>query len=623
MPVVAPLVWILSAGLALAQEPAVVESSPALVEPLWQGEAWREERAVARYEAKVVSLARSPDGSAWLAGLSDGTLLRSMDGARTWSRVLRAAGEFETIDDEELLLDAESVAEESAAEQAEAFDDAIAENTAEPANADAEAQPERPNEQVEAAGTDDLAADTRLAIVETVGPGASVWFSSTQLGLALAGRGDGLWRSIDGGVQWARVDNAADARCFLELSESGTILAGTGTGLRISPSEGEGWIDVDDATDGAAVVSLARVGGKVFAATSIGLYASADTLRWNPTGLLDPTTAILGDPGWEGGMWVATSRGVLRSDDGGLTFSSFSRQSLRGTTGLAPLLGPAHLVAWGSDGVWETTDGAVTWHPVSMGLRDPHVLAAVVVDGRPIIATSRALWRLVPSRLFGSGGLGVRLKPTITESDRRMLGLLMDVATSREGLDLDRMQSRRLAAKAYLPRLTLDARGVWQSGRTSQFVSSNTSEYGDFAWVVTARACFGGCASGAISDLIDVADEYGVAGLIDASEFDVIDPLSVINDLASESQYVIDGEIVGEDSEALAATNVAQKIRKYRLDVGDQVAGAWSALIRLRTTAPPDSLPGSVAQVLQVQELEARLDLYTDGAYTRAKLMEP
>jgi hypothetical protein len=123
--------------------------------------------------------------------------------------------------------------------------------------------------------------------------------------------------------------------------------------------------------------------------------------------------------------------------------------------------------------------------------------------------------------------------------------------------------------------------------------------------------------------LIDVADEYGVAGLIDASEFDVIDPLSVINDLASESQYVIDGEIVGEDSEALAATNVAQKIRKYRLDVGDQVAGAWSALIRLRTTAPPDSLPGSVAQVLQVQELEARLDLYTDGAYTRAKLMEP
>ena len=595
---------------------------PEIVEPLWKGEAWFEERGVARFDSRVVSLARASDGGGWLAGLEDGTLIRSMDGARTWSQVLRPAGEAAVTDDEAVLLDAESVAEESTAEQAEALDDATEESSSTPTNEEAETAAESPQEVNESAPPDDLAGDPRLGQVELPNIGATVWFSEHEPGLALASRVDGLWRSLDAGVSWVRVDAEADARCFLALPESGTILAGTGTGLRISPDSGERWIDADDATDGAAVASLGVVGREVVAATSGGLFASLDALRWRALGLKESTTAVLGDPGWAGGMWVATGRGVLRSDDGGATFSTFSRQSLRGVTGLSALKGPAHLMAYGHDGAWETTDGAVTWHPVSTGLRDPDVRAAVVVDGRPIIATSKALWRLRPVS-FAAGGLGSRPKPVVTESDQRMLGLLIEVSTERVGLDLERVQTRKLAAKAYLPRLTLTAAALKYLGRESQFISGDTTEDGGFAWVISARACFGGCAAGAISDLIDAADEYGIAGMLESSEYDVVDPLSVINDLVLDNQYVINGEVVGEDGEALAAANVAQKIRKYRFDVADQVAGAWSALVRLRNTAAPESLSGSVDQILQVQELESRLDLYTDGAYTRAKLMEP
>jgi hypothetical protein len=164
--------------------------------------------------------------------------------------------------------------------------------------------------------------------------------------------------------------------------------------------------------------------------------------------------------------------------------------------------------------------------------------------------------------------------------------------------------------------------------RTSSFLTSQTVEGGNFDWQVLATACFGGCAAGVLSDVLDLADDAGVAGLVSA-DFDEASVDRVLSDArlsadiaADEGYYAINGEVIPENSDAFAATNVAQKIRKYRFDVSDQLAGAWTALIRMREEKPPESLQAATERQLQMQELEARLDLYTDGAYTRAKLME-
>lgn len=593
-----------------------------IVEPLHKGEVWFEERGVSRYESRVVSLARAMDGGAWLAGLEDGTLIRSVDGARSWSRVLRPVGEVVELDAEEILLNAEAITTESAAEQASSFDE-VEDSTdydESDVSTDQSGEPEPPPEAAtdlpDATETEDISGDTLLRHGESTSIGATVWFSGQEPGLALAGRPDGLWRSLDAGLSWTRVDGEADARSFLALPESGTILAGTGSGLRISPDAGERWLDVEDITDNAEIAGLSLVGRTVVAATSRGLFASEDALRWRGLGWTEPATSVLGDPTWEGGMWVATERGVLRSDNGGATFSSLSRQSLRGVTTLSALKGPAHVMAYGSDGVWETTDGAVTWHPISSGLRDPDVRAAVVVDGRPIIATSRAMWRLRPTN-FGVGGLSSRPKAIITDSDQRMLGMLVITATEREGLDLERVQARKLAAKGFFPTLTLQAKLGLHDNRSSQFVSGDTTQGGKLAYALEAKACFGGCLKTRdVSGEVDTGDYDGLG----STDFDAE---SAITETMLGSQYVLGGEVMGEESDALAAANVSQKIRKYRVDIADQVVGAWSALVRIRALPAPDSLTASVDQVLQVQELEARLDLYTDGAYTRAKFMEP
>ena len=78
---------------------------------------------------------------------------------------------------------------------------------------------------------------------------------------------------------------------------------------------------------------------------------------------------------------IIGSGGGGGSDDGGTTFYTAGRQVLSGLRGLTALSGTGHVGAWGSDGVWESTDGGVTWRPVFKGLRDPDVRDLVEITG--------------------------------------------------------------------------------------------------------------------------------------------------------------------------------------------------------------------------------------------------
>ncbi len=626
---------LLLALVALAQDAPGGTPAPAgppplvpLIEaPFHSTEGWVEERGTSSFQSRIVSMSRSADGGAWLLLLEDGTLLRSIDGARTWSRVLRGI-EVADLDEEHLLLEGERYAGEAADEAAETStegldDSSDSEDYSEGGQAnEGEATPaEAPSE---ASTGVDAAVDTQDidALVdrdaELDGMGLVAWFHPSDPTIALAGRGDGLWRSTDGGVHWVLVDADASATCFLALP-GGVILAGTARGLRTSPDNGERWIDAVDATDGARVYALDGRWGRVFAASDKGLFASDDTLRWKRLGAAEPTYAVLSDPGWEGGLWVATAAGVVRTDDMGQSFLPMGRQSMPQLRGLSALSGQGHVLAWGDDGAWESTDGGVTWHSLSYGLRDPHLRAVVVVDGRPVAATATGVWRLQPVRL-GTRIAPGPVSPALEASAQDQLATLVRVATTRSGLDLDTLHGLRW--RPFLPTVQLAA-GAWQGlSRDSAYLTGQTDQDEQLGWSVTAKLCFGGCVS-LLSSVAEFEDDY--SDYADAAAADSDESAEAYEDATGETAddlYVIGSEVYGENAEPLAAANVAQKVRNYRISVADQVVSAWTAIRRLEESGPPESLSGSVDHLLQVAELSARLDLYTDGAYSRARIPE-
>ncbi len=599
---------------------------PLLDAPFHSTEGWVEERGTSGFESRIVSMSRSADGGAWLLVLDDGTILRSVDGARTWSRVLRGV-EVADLDEEALLLQGEAYAGESADAAAETSTEGLDESS------DAEDYNEGGASEGEAGATDapseattggDAVVDTEDvdALVdrdgELDGKGLVAWFHPTDPDIALAGRGDGLWRSHDGGIHWTLVDADSSATCFLALP-GGVILAGTAHGLRTSPDEGQRWIDAVDATDGARVYALDARWGRVFAASDKGLFTSADALRWQRLGGAEPAFAVLSDPGWEGGLWVAKASGVQRTDDLGQAFLPMGRQSMPTLRGLSSLSGQGHVLAWGDDGAWESTDGGVTWHSLSYGLRDPHLRAIVVVDGRPVAATATGVWRLQPVRLGAKLAPGP-LSPAVEATAQDKLAALVRVATTRSGLDLDTLHG--LSWRPFLPTVQLAA-GAWQGlSRDSAYLTGQTDEDEQVVWAVTAKLCFGGCVS-LLSSVSEFEDDY--SDYADAAAYEGEESAEAYEEATGESAddlYVIGGEVYGESAEPLAAANVAQKVRNYRISVADQVVSAWTAIRRLDETGPPESLRGSVDHLLQVAELKARLDLYTDGAYSRAGIPE-
>ncbi len=611
-------------------------AAPVVPIPISVGATWREERGTQTFGAGLWSLARSRDGASWLLGLENGGVYRSMDGARTWSRVLRPPfEEGEEQDEEGTLLDGEVLVEE---EESQAREASSSEEDAESEAATSESVVDDPDGGSE---TDDggdgsevaPAADLSFPDLDRVqselgrdeglagasGP-AVVWFSPDTVDLALVGRSDGLWRSSDGGRSWSRQDAEADALRFLSVPSLGIVLAGTRTGVRVSPDGGQRWFDTVDVTDGRAVEALVVLGKRILAGSSSGLFASEDGLRWKRLPLTGAVTGLLPDPGWPGGLWVTTPTGLLRSDDGAATFYTAGRQVLSGLRGLTALAGTGHVGAWGSDGVWESTDGGVTWRPVFKGLRDPDVRDLVVVGDQPLIVASRSVWRLgvgVPEDSTGPIGLAA-LTAAVPIDEHRLLGNLVDLSTRRAGLDLSVLSPDALAAKRWLPTLTLTGQYGTHDDRDAQYLLGQTDESSSAEWYLGGTACFGRCHATGFYDLADTADTYNSS---DAAEVATAAADQLASDL--DDLYTLGGQILGDGSEVFAATNTGQRMRKYREQVAQQVVGAWSTLLRLDREAASPSLSGQISRVLDIQEAEARLDLYTDGAYSRARLTEP
>jgi hypothetical protein len=547
-------------------------------------------------EAPVTGLAVGPAG-VWLAGDGFGTVWRSDDAGKSWTIAQRPLVEPEEPDDEALLLDAEMQRDDEARRQRDQRDEA----------ADDEAAEDRlPTEAIdrEDVGEDAAAAALREAgrrgmVAAAADSDAVPWFLPSDPTIALVGRPDGIWLSTSSGLAWRHVDDSPGARAF-GFTSSGVILAGTESGLLQSPDGGVTWIDIADATDGAHVVGFAEENGAVWAATDRGLYRTRDGLHWSPaSGVIGGVGAVVADPNWDGGIWAATRDGLWRSDDDGATWRASGRQPLAGLRGITPLPQTGHLLAWGGDGVWETVDGGATWVPAVRMLRDPDVRGLALDDGLPVIATAGGIWRTVPRP---------DVAPRVPVQELPIYALI-DAAVSRKGLRADTLAlGRRAILARFLPQLRVYAEWYRHDGRDSAFLEETTSEDDDDQWKAYAVLCFGCNSLDQTDDITSYYDESGYFGDLD--------------ELDGPDLFVLNGEVLEGDQVVLAAASVAADINRYRVHLAEVVADAYVSRARLLAVGDAVNELGVPAQVehrLKLAEMEARLDLYTDGALQRAK----
>jgi len=562
----------------------------------------------------VVSLSVDRKGT-MLALSGDGTLYRRTKGS-TWRTVLGATGSRfgeGGLDEEDLLLDAESILEE--AENLTEDDDADSERMDEDAEQDDagvdadsefEAGQDLNGTEFNPGELTDVLVEEENPIMATDDelPEAVVWASDYIAGVAFVVRPDGVWRSIDEGVIWSPVRGLAGVHQFSD-GPDGVLLAATADGVRYSKDRGVVWMVNADPICRIETFDFAYADGVVFAGTAEGLFRSSNGLSWAKTlSRYDtdvPVWAVELDRYWEGGLWVAGPVGILRSDDGGEQLRAAGRNMLPGTRSLLPLDAPGHILAAGEDGVWESRDGGTRWRPIANGLPSSknfhlaHGLKGPVVGGSDGVHALSA----------------VAASPSVQAPERLKIPEGADMATvtrvalNRPGMAIGEVLTTGSIARALLlPKLMI--KSDWSRSRMLAADYEDRSNRGHLktGWDIGMTACFGGCNSAA-----------GYSSYVDDVSYEVAE---------SSGQVAVVGDEVyntaGEGSLAPMAANVAERVTRYRTDVANRVSELVLARHRLLEAGQivrALSLRDRIAHELDVQESTARIDVYTNGYFSR------
>ena len=580
-------------GSLLAQDAPLSPELPASVEgqqpqslgvlggaaPQDHSEGWIWRRTLQTKDA-FVDLAQDPQDKQLLLAVDlRGGAWQSVDGGQSWSQTLDpAAPEIQELDEEALLLEAEATAQDF-------FEDEVVEGE------------EDDSEDLEGFAVD--ANDVDLLVQRSQGEatdpqlriGGSLWFHPERGGVVLLSRSDGLWRSMDSGARWRKLSEASTLTSFL-LAPDGSILAGSSNGVKLSRDGGANWRDTRGMDD-VRVRDVAQSGGAFFAATDQGLYFSMDGMVWAPAGKMGRVEAdlraLLVDPSMSGGLWIATDSEVLRSDDGGQSVFALSGTPLPGTANLTNMQG--YLLAATRDGIWESTDGGVRWHPVSYGLPEPITSDVLAVGGYLVAATPQGLWRMEEEQeeqaVFRTGNT-----PGLSLDDTLYLAL------NRPGMRANTLRPVASLAPKLIPDLIVVGRYQEEFRRSSDYFDETTVGDTTSRWYVGAQLTWNG-SNPAYSSVDGATDVF-----------------------SGDTYYVLDGEVMStQDATALpvAAANAQAKSVRYQRNVSGQVTDLYlsrSTLLAEQNGIPRDDLRAQTLAELKIQETTALLDAYTDGKFS-------
>jgi photosystem II stability/assembly factor-like uncharacterized protein len=267
--------------------------------------------------------------------------------------------------------------------------------------------------------------------------GKAVWSLAlfpTNPDLIVAGTGDGVYRSADGGKAWARISPEGNQElrpvvslAFDPTTSGATIYAGT-THLPWRTTDGGAeWESIHagmiDDSDVFSIQVDAEHHEQVYASACSGLYQSSDqAAHWSklatPVGAFRTYFVAL-DPHNTRTVFAGTTAGLLRSEDGGHDWREVTQQAVRSIAFDAQL--PSRIYfASSTAGLMVSTDGGRTLHETNAGFTN-----------RNFAALTGAKGMLYASSVFepGSGGIyrsnnyGLRWERSATEpgQDIRLL----------------------------------------------------------------------------------------------------------------------------------------------------------------------------------------------------------
>ncbi len=574
-----------SAGESAAEYPELAPDRVTYAE----GYAWKDVTPEALGLAPFVAVTAAPG---WSVAVSEGgAIWRSREG-QSWYQVLPAPGAMDledgALDDEALLLEAQALMEDFFDGEEDLSEDDDGEATATGVS------------QIDVLGVEGLVRGVGGEVVEAR---TLAWTDPRHPDRVLVAREDGLWRSVDAGRSWRRVDTGRGWRCFA-AGPGDMLLAGTTAGLLYSLDAGRSWIDQSDALDDLEVVDLHRASGGWYAVSAGVVFTSADGQFWEALPLdaaVGSAEALIEDPSIDDAFWVAAGSELFRVDRG--RAEEMTRFPLGALSRLRLVGPPGHLLWAGMDGVWESVDGGLTWRAVATGMADPRVYDLVMTDSGPVIATALGLLALLPTDQPGVGRQG-------TGVDEAAIAVnfadLVAIAMHRPGMDpFDYgVSARRTVTRRLLPEVTLRGQldrdrqlfayyTTYDPAGESQGINAGTAA---LDWGFQAQLRWGGASysDGETSFSID----------------DVTGDLFVLGDTV----YVDSGE---NTYAASAAANVTSASVTYRTNLADEMARLNTARQQLlldREQVVFQDLRAQVQHELALQEINARIDAYTDGA---------
>jgi len=546
---------------------------------------------------RVVALDVTPSGI-WVALDEEGIVWqRGFDGV--WKRRWNAVDPMligDGLDDEAVLLEAEASFGEILTEFQSEWELEDEDVDLDPAQQDALTE-----ELVERSALDHSENMSERGKGAALGYRRMVWASSETPGIVIVSTETGSWLSENHGESWVWVESLAPTESIIELKETigrDVWLAATVDGVRLSRDHGLSWAPVPGVVGNNWSHSFAIDEGTIFAAGVAGVFHSRDGMTWNrvdTAGVLEPETLFLTpDPEWSAGFWVGTPSGLWRSDDNGKTRHRVSRNEMKGVGRVIAMERPGHLLAAGTDGVWESIDGGIRWQRLAEGLPGPEVSSLVWSQNEEfVLAGPYGVFRL--TRI---GALPLRAPSPKQAANVPPLSLVMDWSTRRVGGNLrPAMVTRAMTMRMYAPRLRIQGELERDRSLSADLLAKGNSGDSDLDWKVMSELCFGNCDS--VSWVTDSVE----------NTFDVM---------------VIDGDVYNSDNVgafAPAAASVVEKLSQYRTTTAEHVAELYFSRMRLesaRAGVEGLSLKERVEHELGVQEVTAHIDIFTDGLFSRA-----
>ena len=283
----------------------------------------------------------------------------------------------------------------------------------------------------------------------------------------------GVLRSSDRGQTWIASNTGFSERFISDLlfdtRAHRLLVAVAGDprygGVFVATGARGPWTHLGEGLEGRQVLSLALLDETILAGTDDGIFARAPRAKsWTRLSThldgreVNPrVTALIARR--SGRLLAATSKGVLRSLDGGSTWI----QPAFGVADEVSVLAaspddPDLVLAVTRSGLFRSNDGGGTWRLASLGLKNvtPHALAFMPSDDRMVFATTSkglfrsadqgATWRRMNGGIPHSDLTGIAVHPdgrTVYASDFNWGGIFR---SADAGLTWERMPTDGLAS---------------------------------------------------------------------------------------------------------------------------------------------------------------------------------